>query len=181
MDLPSMIGTEYALRSYGSSSSQTVDYSITSPTVMRAGLALTLRIVDLYYSYDYTNWQDLKFKSSDLAVTYVDEINREITNNFSIVGSHHIGMALHVPLLPLHFYFGYQYLPDVYQGLNSFTLANIIPRELTDRFRSSFSWGASLFLKQGISVSAAFETYHAFYNGTEEKPTSANLSLAYFF
>jgi len=181
MDLPSMIGTEYALRSYGSSSSQTVDYSITSPTVMRAGLALTLRIVDLYYSYDYANWQDLKFKSSDLAVTYVDEINREITNNFSIVGSHHIGMALHVPLLPLHFYFGYQYLPDVYQGLNTFTLANIIPRELTDRFRSSFSWGASLFLKQGISVSAAFETYHAFYNGTEEKPTSANLSLAYFF
>lgn len=181
MDLPSVIGTEYSLRSYGSSSSQTVDYSITSPVVMRAGVALTLRIVDLYYSYDYTNWQDMKFKSSDLEVVYVDDINREITNNFSIVGSHHIGMAVHVPLIPLHLYLGYQYLPDVYQGLNSFTLANIVPRELTDRFRSSFSWGASFFLKQGISISAAFETYHVFYDNTEEKPRSMNLSMAYFF
>ncbi|RKY54996.1 MAG: hypothetical protein DRP93_04235, partial [Candidatus Neomarinimicrobiota bacterium] len=134
IDLPSMIGTEYTLRSYGSSSSQSVDYSITSPTVMRAGLALTLRIVDLYYSYDYTNWQDMKFKSGDLALAYVDEINREIINNFSIVGSHHFGMAIHVPLIPLHLYMGYQYLPDVYQGLNSLTLANIVPRELSDRF-----------------------------------------------
>jgi len=181
MDLPSVIGTEYSLRSYGSSSSQSVDYAITSPAVMRAGFALTLRIVDLYYSYDYTNWQDMKFSSNDLEVVYVDEINREITNNFSIVGSHHIGMAIHVPLIPLHLYLGYQYLPDVYQGLNSFTLANIVPRELTDRFRSSFSWGASFFLKQGISISAAFETYHAFYNGVEEKPKSMNLSMAYFF
>ncbi len=181
MDLPSVIGTEYSLRAYGSSSSQSVDYSITSPAVMRAGLALTLRIVDLYYSYDYTNWQDMKFSSNDLEVVYVDEINREIINNFSIVGSHHIGMAVHVPLIPLHLYLGYQYLPDVYQGLNSFTLANIVPRELTDRFRSSFSWGASFFLKQGISISAAFETYHAFYNGVEEKPKSMNLSMAYFF
>jgi hypothetical protein len=181
MDLPSVIGTEYSLRAYGSSSSQSVDYSITSPAVMRAGFALTLRIVDLYYSYDYTNWQDMKFSSNDLEVVYVDEINREITNNFSIVGSHHIGMAVHVPLIPLHLYLGYQYLPDIYQGLNSFTLANIVPHELTDRFRSSFSWGASFFLKQGISISAAFETYHAFYNGVEEKPKSMNLSMAYFF
>lgn len=181
MDLPSVIGTDYALRPYGSSSSQTVDYSITSPAVLRAGLALTLRIVDLYYSYDYTNWQNMEFKSNDLLRSYVDDINREITNNFSVVGAHHIGMAIHVPLIPLHFYFGYQYLPDVYQGLNSFSLANMIPRELTDRFRSSFSWGASFFLKQGISVSAAFETYHVFYDDTEEKPRSMNLSMAYFF
>jgi len=181
MDLPSVIGTEYSLRSYGSSTSQSVDYSITSPAVMRAGLALTLRIVDLYYSYDYTNWQGMKYSSGDLEVVYVDEINREITNNFSVVGSHHIGMAVHVPLIPLHLYLGYQYLPDVYQGLNSLTLANIVPRELTDRFRSSFSWGASFFLKQGISISAAFETYHTFFNGVEEKPKSMNLSMAYFF
>ena len=181
MDLPSIIGTTYSLRPYGTSSSQTVDYSITSPAVLRAGLALTLRIVDFYYSYDYTNWQDMKFKSSDLEVVHVDDINREITNNFSIVGSHHFGLAVHVPLLPLHLYMGYQYLPDVYQGLNTFSLGNIVPRELTDRFRSSFSWGASFFLKQGVSISAAFETYHAFYNDTEEKPKSANLSLAYFF
>ena len=181
MDLPSVIGSEYSLIAYGSSSPQSVDYSITSPAVMRAGLALTLRIIDFYYSYDYTNWQDMKFASNDLTVAHVDEINREIINNFSIVGSHHIGMAVHVPLIPLHLYMGYQYLPDVYQGLNSFTLANIVPRELTDRFRSSFSWGASFFLKQGVSISAAFETYHAFYNGMEEKPKSMNLSMAYFF
>lgn len=181
MDLPTVLGTDYSLRTYQASGTSTVDYSITSPAVLRAGLALTLRIVDLYYSYDYTNWQNLQFKSNDLLQTAVDEINREIVNNFSVIGSHHIGMALHVPMIPLHLYMGYQYIPDVYMGLNSFSLANIIPRELSDRFRSSFSWGASLFLKQGISVSAGFETFHTFYDDTEEKPKSMNLSMAYFF
>ncbi len=181
MDLPTVLGIDYSLRTYQSAGSSSVDYSITSPAVLRAGLALTLRIVDLYYSYDYTNWQNLQFKSNDLLQTAVDEINHEIVNNFSIAGTHHIGMALHVPMIPLHFYMGYQYLPDVYRGLNGFSLANLVPRELNDRFRSSFSWGVSLFLKQGISVSAGFETVHAFYNDTEEKPKSMNLSMSYFF
>ena len=181
MDLPSAISTEYALRTYHTSGSSTVDYSLTAPAVLRAGFALTMRIVDLYYSYDYTNWQDLKFRSNDLLQTDVDEVNREITNNLSVTGAHHVGLALHVPLLPLHFYFGYQYLPDVYQGLNSFSLSNLIPRELSDRFASSFSWGASFFTKQGFSISASFEKHHTYYNGTEETPKSTNLSLAYFF
>ncbi|MEA2078068.1 MAG: hypothetical protein U9O95_08635 [Candidatus Marinimicrobia bacterium] len=181
MDLPSVIDVDYSIRSYYASGSDNVNYDITSPAVYRAGLALTLRILDLYYSYDYSNWQSLKFTSKQMLQSAIDEINREIVNNFSVVGSHHFGMALHVPLLPLHFYFGYQYLPEVYQGLNAFSLANIIPRELTDRFSSSFSWGASFFLKQGLSISAAFETYHLFYNGVEEKPRSMNLSMAYFF
>ncbi len=181
MDLPSILDVDYSIRSYYSSGSDNVNYDITSPPVYRAGFALTLRILDLYYSYDYTNWQGLKFTSKQMLQSAIDEINREISNNLSVVGSHHIGMALHVPLLPLHLYFGYQYLPDAYQGLNTFSLANIIPRELTDRFTSSFSWGASFFLKQGLSISVALETYHLFYNGVEEKPKSLNLSLAYFF
>ncbi|MDZ7820981.1 MAG: hypothetical protein U5N26_03710 [Candidatus Marinimicrobia bacterium] len=158
-----------------------MDYTLRSPAVLRAGLALTLKIVDLYYAYDYANWQDLHVSSSDLSLIAQDELNREIVNNFNVTHSHHFGLGLHVPKLPLHFYAGYQYLPDVYQGLNGFSLGNLIPRELADRFRSSFSWGGTLFLKQGISLSASFETYRAFYNGKEETPKNSNLSLSYFF
>ncbi len=181
MDLPSVVDVDYSIRNYYTDGTGSLNYDVTSPAVYRAGLALTLRIVDLYYSYDYSNWQNLKFTSKEMLQTNIDEINRDITNNFGVVGSHHIGMALHVPLLPLHFYFGYQYMPDVYQGLNALSLGNLIPRELTDRFSSSFSWGASFFLKQGISISAAFETYHVFYDDTLEKPKNANLSMAYYF
>lgn len=181
MDLPTLLDVDYSIRSYYSSGADEVNYDIRTPAVYRAGVALTLRIVDLYYSYDYTNFQTLNFSSKQMLQSAVDEINREVLNNFGVVGSHHIGMALHVPLLPLHFYFGYQYLPDVYQGLNALSLANLIPNELADRFTSSFSWGASFFLKQGISISAAFETYHSYFNGVQEKPKSANLSMAYYF
>lgn len=181
LDLPTLIGVDYSLRIYDSNSRSTSEFSIKAPGVLRAGLALTLKIVDLYYSYDYANWQNMIVRSSDLEQSAVDQLNREITNNLSITQSHHIGMALHVPLLPLHFYFGYQYLPDIYQGLNSFSLAKLVPHELSDRFRSSFSWGASLFIKQGFSVSASFETWHAFYNSVEETPLTSNLSLSYFF
>jgi hypothetical protein len=148
---------------------------------LRAGLALTLRIVDLYYSIDYANWQNLTVRSSRLTQGDVDEINREIFDNFSVTYSHHVGMAIHVPLLPLHFYFGYQYLPDAYLGLNGFSLGKLIPRELDDRFSSSFSWGFSLFLKQGLSISASFETAHVFYDEEREKPRNTQLSLGYFF
>ena len=181
MDLPSVLDVDYSIRNYYSSGGGSLNYDIRTPAVYRAGLALTLRVIDLYYSYDYTNWQNLSIASRDLPQSSVDEINREALNNFSVVGAHHIGMAFHVPLLPLHLYLGYQYLPDAYQGLNAFSLANLIPNELSDRFRSSFSWGASFFLKQGISVSASFETYHIFYDEVREKQTNANLSLGYFF
>lgn len=181
MDLPSALDVDYSIRNYYNGGTGSVNYDIRTPAVIRAGFALTLKIVDLYYSYDYANWQNLSITSRELSQSYVDEINREILNNFSVTGAHHIGMALHVPLLPLHFYFGYQYLPDVYLGMNNFSLSNLIPNELTDRFTSSFSWGASFFLKQGISLSAAFETYHKFYDGEKEKQTNANLSVSYFF
>ncbi len=181
VDLPSFIGVSYSLREYDQNSSGSIDYSLRSPAVLRAGLALTLKIVDFYYSYDYTNWQDLYVSSSDLTLIAQDELNRDIMNNFNITHSHHFGLGLHVPKLPLHFYFGYQYLPDAYQGLNGFSLGNLVPRELADRFRSSFSWGGTLFLKQGISISASFETYHTFYDGDREKPRNTNLSMSYFF
>jgi len=181
LDLPSVLDVDYSIRNYYSSGGGSVNYDIRTPAVYRAGFALTLKLVDLYYSYDYTNWQDLSIKSNELLQSAVDEINREALNNFSVVGAHHIGMAFHVPLLPLHLYLGYQYLPDAYQGLNAFSLANLVPNELSDRFRSSFSWGASFFLKQGISISASFETFHKFYDDVREKQTNANLSLGYFF
>jgi hypothetical protein len=181
MDLPTVMDVDYSIREYYGSGTDTRNFDIKTPAVLRAGLALTLKIVDLYYSYDYTNWQNLSFTSKEILQSSVDEINREILNNLSVVGTHHIGMAVHVPLLPLHLYFGYQYLPDAYQGLNAFSLGNLIPNELSDRFVSSFSWGASFFLKQGFSISASFETYHKFYDGVTEKPKNANLSLAYYF
>ena len=181
MDLPTVMDVNYSLRSYYDGTSGSVNYDIKMPAVYRAGFALTLKLVDLYYSYDYTNWQNLSITSKQLPQSTIDEIHREVMNNFSIVGVHHIGMALHVPLLPLHFYFGYQYIPDVYQGMNTLSLANLVPNELTDRFSSSFSWGASFFLKQGISISASFETYHTYYDEVKEKPKTANLSLAYYF
>ncbi len=180
IDLPTLLGVDYSLRDY-STTLGTVDYSIISPAVLRAGFAVTLKIIDFYYSFDYANWQNMTISSSDLLQSDQDELNREIVNNFTITQSHHFGMAVHVPMVPLHFYFGYQYLPDVYLGLNSFSAGNLIPHELIDRFRSSFSWGASFFLKQGISLTASFETYHVFYGGVEEKPKNTNLSLAYFF
>jgi len=181
MDLPTLLGVDYSLREYAESGSGTLDYSLRSPAVLRAGLALTLKIVDLYYSYDYTNWQNLRLSSSDLSQSAQDELNREIVNNLNVTHAHHIGIGLHVPKVPLHFYAGYRYLPDLYQGLNGFSLGNIVPRELADRFRSSFSWGGTLFLKQGISISASFETYHAYYDGNTEKPKNTNLSMSYFF
>jgi hypothetical protein len=180
IDLPTVLGVDYSLRNYSSSLGST-SYTITSPAILRAGLALTLRIVDLYYSIDYANWQNLTVRSSRLTQGDVDEINREIFDNFSVTYSHHVGMAIHVPLLPLHFYFGYQYLPDAYLGLNGFSLGKLIPRELDDRFSSSFSWGFSLFLKQGLSISASFETAHVFYDEEREKPRNTQLSLGYFF
>ncbi|MFA6618874.1 MAG: hypothetical protein WCT23_07395 [Candidatus Neomarinimicrobiota bacterium] len=180
IDLPTVINDDYSLRTYQTSGSSSVEYSMSSPAVIRAGLSLNLRIVDLYYSYDYTNWQDMKFRSRDLMQTAVDELNREISNNLSTVGAHHLGMAFHVPMLPLHFYFGYQYLPDSYQGLNSLSLKKLIPKQLTDRFSSSTSWGASFFLKQGLSLSASFETYHLFYDEVEKAKTT-NLAISYFF
>lgn len=181
LDLPSSLGVSYSLRLYDVVGSSSVDYTVKSPAVFRAGLALTLKLVDLYYSFDYANWQNLTVHSRDLNQVAVDALNHDILNNFGITQAHHFGMALHVPLLPLHFYFGYQYLPDVYQGLNAFRLGNLVPKQLTDRFRSSFSWGASFFLKQGLSITAAFETYYVFYDGENEKPKNTSLSLAYYF
>lgn len=180
IDLPSILDVDYSIRGYYGSA-DAADMNLRTPAVFRAGIALTLKILDVYYSYDYTNLQNMVFSSGNMLQSAIDEVNREILNNLSVVGSHHIGMALHVPLFPLHFYFGYQYLPDVYQGLNTFSLGNMIPRELADRFTSSFSWGASFFLKQGISISASFETYHSFYDGEREKAKTSNISLAYYF
>ncbi|MDX9779793.1 MAG: hypothetical protein RBT66_02010 [bacterium] len=160
LDLPTSLGVSYNLRLYDVAGSSGVDYTVKSPAVFRAGLALTLKLIDLYYSFDYANWQNLTVRSSDLTQVAVDALNHEVLNNFGITQAHHFGMALHVPLLPLHFYLGYQYLPDIYQGLNAFRLGNLVPDQLTDRFRSCFSWGASFFLKQGLCIAAACECYH---------------------
>lgn len=181
VDLPTFLGVEYGIRLYDTIGESTADYTITSPAVYRAGLALTLKIVDFYYSMDYSNWQAMHIGSADLTQVAVDEINHEILNNFGPGFSHHFGTAVHVPLLPLHLYAGYQYLPDVYQGLNNFGLGNLVPRELADRFRSSFSWGASFFLKQGLSITAAFETYYIHYQEEDERPKNSTISLSYYF
>jgi len=189
MDLPTIMDVDYAFRLYDSNSSQSINYDIKTPAVFRAGFAVTLKIVDLYYSYNYTNWQNTSVKSNEMLLTDLDDLNSDITGNLGVVGSHHIGMAFHVPLIPLHLYMGYQYLPDVHSGLNTFSLGNLIPNELNDDFTSSFSWGASFFLKQGISVSASFETYNSYFDKTDngiddgdiEKPKSMNLSMAYYF
>jgi hypothetical protein len=181
VDLPGFLGVDYGLRLYDVSGESQTDYTIHSPAVFRAGMALTLKVVDLYYSFDFTNWQQLRINSGDLSQVAVDDINHEVMNNFGLTYAHHFGMALHVPLLPLHLYAGYQYLPDVYQGLNSFSPGNLVPRQLSDRFRSSFNWGASFFMKQGISITAAFETYYIHYQGQDERPKNTTLSLSYYF
>ncbi|MDZ7796505.1 MAG: hypothetical protein U5N56_05445 [Candidatus Marinimicrobia bacterium] len=76
------------------------------------------------------------------------KLNREIMNNFTVTHAHHFGMGLHVPKLPLHFYFGYQYLPDAYQGLNGFSLATLSPRTCGP-FSFLFQLGRNPFPKTG--------------------------------
>lgn len=182
LDLPTPVSVSHDIREYNNNNSN-FDYSVTKPVTYHAGFALTMKYFDIYYSTDLTNWNELSFSDASMLQSVEDGINREIEDILTNTVSQHIGAALHVPMLPLHLYGGYQYLPnaDAYSTSNLFSLANLNPTEAADKFRSSFSWGASFFMKNGLSITASFETQHIYENDELTKPKNNTLALTYFF
>lgn len=155
--------------------STTREYAIVRPAVLHTGFSLFLNYLDLFYEYEYNNWPNLQFNSDlalydkgpDLDPTINEEIEQKLQKGFT----HHLGAAVHPPLLPVHLYGGYQFIrhPEkgVYQG---------------DKLQS-YHFGISYVVQQQISLAIQHQKYFWTYaaSGVDNDWTQNSLSAILHF
>ncbi|NOZ07601.1 MAG: hypothetical protein GXO91_01835 [FCB group bacterium] len=141
--------------------SGTWKYSLTRPFVFHIGSAYNTRFFNLFYEAEWTDWSSLKFHSktiyeADLELPVEIGINNDIRSNFNSTISQHVGAVLHLPMLPLHFYGGYQYLPVPYSGYYDKDLREVV------------SAGFSMMLNQHFSIHGSWQDYYWKFQGEPE-------------
>ncbi len=148
------------------------EYNITKPAVFHIGAALFLNYIDLFYEAEYTNWKNLKLESGfiDLdELPWDPKVNTEIETKLSKSLTHHAGIALHPPVLPIHLYAGYQLIPYPEPGM------------LADDKRESYHFGLSYVIQRQISLAYQYQRYFWEYEGTAENWTQQSLNVILHF
>ena len=126
------------------------DYSLRRPIQLQYGVSFLHPVVNLFYQADWTDWHNLEFKTDNIKVNGINLgviIDQEIRRNLRTTLSHHAGIAIHLPRLPVHLYGGYQLLPVPFDGVYD------------NNRRESFSWGLSYLASQQVSVQLAQTHY----------------------
>ena len=151
--------------------SDTWHYRTKRPLVFHIGIGYFERYYTIFYETEWTNWRDLKFSSEeifedDLELPASVMINQEIRNKLHPTLSHHLGIALHIPILPIHVYGGYQYLPVPFLNVYNFDL------------RQSYSTGFSFMIQENFSIQGSYVKYFWEYKNEPEYFEKLSLGIA---
>jgi hypothetical protein len=119
----------------------------------------------------WSDWRNLEFSSDEI---YEDDlelpasviINQEISNMLLPTLSHHVGIALHIPVLPIHIYAGYQYLPVSFSSVYNNDL------------RQSYSTGFSYMVQENFSIQASYVNYFWEYENQLEEFDKFSIGIA---
>ncbi len=141
--------------------SDTWYYNVTKPPTIHAGVALLLNMINLFYELEYTDWRGLEFSSDDIYEEDLELpasvlINHEIRQTFDPTSSHHFGMAIRIPIFPLHLFGGYQSMPVPFDG------------GYDSNLRESFSLGYTYNIKDNIMLQGSYENFIWSYEGVAE-------------
>ena len=164
IQLPSYVWVDEEITSWPTDSTEKAvsdmsEYTLRKPLSFHAGFAVLYEYINLFYEWEWTDWRNIEFSSDEYFAGDVIEINNEIQGDMRATSTHHIGMALHPPWLPLHIYSGYQYMPTQYSGA------------FDNNRRQSLSMGLSYVLNQQMSIHSSCTRYFWKYSGEDESFT----------
>ena len=151
--------------------SDTWHYRTKRPLVFHMGTGYFEKYYTIFYEAEWTDWRNLQFSSEEI---FEDDfelpasvmINQEIRNNLHPTLSHHLGIALHLPILPIHIYAGYQYLPVPF--------LNVYKSDL----RQSYSTGFSFMVQQNFSIQGSYVKYFWEYGDEPELYDKISMGIA---
>jgi hypothetical protein len=161
VQLPSLVWvdekyTEWNVSLADSLESESHKYELHRPLSFHLGGAFFYRSVSAFYEMEWTDWGNLEFTSDEYFTSDIVDINRELSTELTSTLAHKFGVAYHPPILPTHFYLGFQYLPVPFK------------REFDDDIRRVFSGGLSHLLNQQFSLHGSFSNYFWKYAGVSE-------------
>ena len=171
IDMPKKISIEdyYAESNHiheDESWSGTWNYNAKKPMTVHVGGAMITRILNLFYELEYTGWNNLEFSSDSYGIQDVLDINNEIRDEFKATLIHHIGGAMRLPIIPIHLFAGYQYLPTPFKNLYN------------EDLRESYSLGFSVALKKNVTLQGSYDTYFWKFNGSPENYDKFSIGLS---
>ncbi len=146
-------------------------YKTKRPFVFHIGTGYFERYYSIFHEAVWSDWRNLEFSSDEI---YEDDlelpasviINQEISNRLLPTLSHHVGIALHIPVLPIHIYAGYQYLPVSFSGVYNHDL------------RQSYSTGFSFMVQDNFSIQASYVNYFWEYENELEEFDKFSIGIA---
>jgi len=166
IDMPTSLSVkeEYIESNYVDSDlsfSQTYNYDVIKPITFHAGAAILFKSINFFYEAEQTDWRNLEFSSdqiyeSDLELPASVLINQEIRDTFSATLSHHFGTAMRLPLIPVHLFAGYQYMPVPFSG------------QYDNDIRESYSIGVSVAIKKNITLQGSYDSFSWGFEGSPE-------------
>ncbi len=146
---------------------QTYRYSVSQSPVLRGGLSLYSRFVNVFYEAEYCSWPNLNFSSNlvDGGVSWDISLNQDIENSLHPTLNHHVGLAVHLPILPVHIYGGYQLLPD--------------PHNFSDQ--TGINGGLTYLLNQNVGLSVSWQKLDWTYGTLKENWSQSSLAVNFLF
>ena len=137
-------------------------YKAKRPLVFHLGTGYFEKHYSIFYEAEWSDWRNLEFSSDEI---YEDDlelpasvmINQEISDKLHPTLSHHVGIALHLPVLPIHLYAGYQYLPVSFSNIYN------------DDLRQSYSTGFSYMIQKNFSIQGSYVNYLWKYENESER------------
>ena len=159
------------LTDYDNSFDEPWEYKLKKPMTLHLGWSVNLPIMNFYYEMQWQDMSNLEFRSDNIVeadgVTPAEiAINNDIKNSFESTVSHHVGVAAHIPVIPLHLYGGFQYLPTAYDGAYD------------DDRQLSFSGGFSLMMNQQFSLHGSYVNYFWKQNDSNESYSQMNFGIS---
>ena len=151
--------------------SDTWHYNTKRPLVFHIGTGYFARYYTIFYEAEWADWRNLEFSSDEIfeedwELPASVMINQEIRNKLHTTLSHHLGIALHLPLLPVHVYAGYQYLPVSFSDVYN------------DDLRQSYSTGFSFMIQENFSLQGSYIKYFWEYGNEPEHFEKISLGIA---
>ena len=146
-------------------------YKTKRPLVFHIGTGYFEKYYNIFYEAEWTDWRNLKFSSeeifeNDWELPASVMINQEIRNKLNPTISHHLGIAIHLPILPIHIYAGYQRLPVAFQNVYNSDL------------RQSYSTGFSYMIQENFSIQGSYLKYFWTYGNQPEFFEKMSLGIA---
>ena len=161
VQLPSLVwvNEKYTIwddQSIGDYNSESHKYELHRPLSFHLGGAFFYQSISAFYEMEWTDWGNLEFSSDEYYTSDIVDINSELSAELTSTMAHKFGLAYHPPILPTHFYLGFQRLPVPFKG------------EYDNDVRHVFSGGMSHLLNQQFSLHGSFSNYFWNYAGVSE-------------